>query len=147
MGVALENARLFDETKRLLAETDERPAELAVINEIGEALARAARVRRDHPARRRAGPADRSTRRSIFIALHDPATNLISFPYDLDEGDRFHREPMALGSGLTSHGDRDRPTRSGSARPSEQAAAGAIQVGGTDTSSWLGAPDHRRRAA
>ena len=33
MGVALENARLFDETKRLLAETDERAAELAIINE------------------------------------------------------------------------------------------------------------------
>ena len=40
MGVALENARLFDETKRLLAETEQRNAELAVINEIGEALAK-----------------------------------------------------------------------------------------------------------
>ena len=35
MGVALENARLFDETKRLLAETDQRAAELAIINEVG----------------------------------------------------------------------------------------------------------------
>ena len=33
MGVALENARLFGETKRLLTETDERAAELAIINE------------------------------------------------------------------------------------------------------------------
>ena len=40
MGVALENARLFDETKRLLAETDQRAAELAVVNEIGLALAK-----------------------------------------------------------------------------------------------------------
>src|SRR4029079_11313683 len=40
MGVALENARLFDETKRLLAETDERAAELTVINEIGAALSK-----------------------------------------------------------------------------------------------------------
>ena len=40
MGVALENARLFDETKRLLAETDERAAELRIINEIGSALAK-----------------------------------------------------------------------------------------------------------
>ena len=39
MGVALENARLFDETKRLLAETDQRAAELTLINEIGSALA------------------------------------------------------------------------------------------------------------
>ena len=38
MGVALENARLFDETKRLLGETEQRNAELAVINEIGAAL-------------------------------------------------------------------------------------------------------------
>src|SRR5439155_21349993 len=40
MGVALENARLFNETKRLLAETDERASELAIINEIGQALAK-----------------------------------------------------------------------------------------------------------
>ncbi len=40
MGVALENARLFDETKRLLAETDQRAAELALVNEIGSALAK-----------------------------------------------------------------------------------------------------------
>ena len=40
MGVALENARLFDETKRLLGETSQRNAELAVINDISEALAK-----------------------------------------------------------------------------------------------------------
>ena len=40
MASALENARLFDETKRLLVDADERAGELTVINEIGEALAR-----------------------------------------------------------------------------------------------------------
>ena len=39
MGVALENARLFDETKRLFTETDERAAELAIINEVQQGLA------------------------------------------------------------------------------------------------------------
>jgi signal transduction histidine kinase/DNA-binding response OmpR family regulator/tetratricopeptide (TPR) repeat protein len=34
MGVALENARLFNETQRLLKETEQRSSELAVINEI-----------------------------------------------------------------------------------------------------------------
>ena len=38
MGVALENARLFDETSRLLAETEQRNAELAVINSIQQGL-------------------------------------------------------------------------------------------------------------
>src|SRR5688500_11740951 len=39
MSVALENARLFDETERLLKETEERNAELAVINSVQQALA------------------------------------------------------------------------------------------------------------
>ena len=34
MGVALENARLFDETQRLLKETEQRNAELAIINSV-----------------------------------------------------------------------------------------------------------------
>jgi len=38
MGVALENARLFDETQRLLKETEARNAELAVINSIQQAV-------------------------------------------------------------------------------------------------------------
>jgi GAF domain-containing protein/CheY-like chemotaxis protein len=39
MGVALENARLFDETQRLLKETEARNAELAVINGIQQGIA------------------------------------------------------------------------------------------------------------
>ncbi len=90
MGVALENARLFDETKHLLAESNERAAELAVINEISAALAQqldfnaitelvGERVRELFSAN------------SIFIAMHDPITNTISWPYDIDEGERFER--------------------------------------------------------
>src|SRR5690349_10429251 len=39
VGVALENARLFDETQRLLKETEQRNAELAVINSIQQGIA------------------------------------------------------------------------------------------------------------
>jgi signal transduction histidine kinase/CheY-like chemotaxis protein/tetratricopeptide (TPR) repeat protein/putative methionine-R-sulfoxide reductase with GAF domain len=39
LGVALENARLFDETQRLLKETEQRNAELAVINSIQQGMA------------------------------------------------------------------------------------------------------------
>ncbi|MEP6681505.1 MAG: GAF domain-containing protein, partial [Chloroflexota bacterium] len=38
MGVALQNAKLFEETKRLLSEADERAAELAVVNSVQQAL-------------------------------------------------------------------------------------------------------------
>ena len=40
MSVALENARLFDETNRLLKETEQRTAELSVINSVQEGLAK-----------------------------------------------------------------------------------------------------------
>ncbi|HRI18740.1 MAG TPA: GAF domain-containing protein, partial [Burkholderiaceae bacterium] len=40
VGTALENARLFDETQRLLTETERRSAELALINGIQEGMAR-----------------------------------------------------------------------------------------------------------
>ena len=39
MGVALENARLFDETQRLLKQTEQRNAELAVIDRIQQGMA------------------------------------------------------------------------------------------------------------
>ena len=39
LSVALENARLFDETQRLLTETNERAAELALINDVQNGLA------------------------------------------------------------------------------------------------------------
>jgi len=39
LGVALQNARLFEETQRLLKETEERNAELAVINTIQQGIA------------------------------------------------------------------------------------------------------------
>src|SRR5205823_11195133 len=39
LGTALENARLFDETQRLLKETEQRNAELAIINSIQKGMA------------------------------------------------------------------------------------------------------------
>src|SRR6266498_3088882 len=40
LGTALESAHLFDETQRLLKETEQRNAELAIINRVQEGLAR-----------------------------------------------------------------------------------------------------------
>src|SRR4051794_3500174 len=96
MGVALENARLFGETKRLLAETDERAAELSVINEIGDALARQLDFDAiiDLVGNRISGMFDAH---SMFIALYDQATNVIEYPFDLVEGRRQHNDSLTLG--------------------------------------------------
>ena len=137
MGVALANARLFDETKRLLAETDQRAAELALINEIGSALAAqldfqaiielvGERVRALFDAT------------SIFVGLYDPTTKVISFPYEVEEGERYHTEPFVLGPGLSSIVIQSRSAlRIGTAE--ESVAKGAITAGAV-TQSWLGVP-------
>ncbi len=137
MGVALENARLFDETKRLLDETDQRNAELAVVNEIGAALAKqldfeaiialiGERIRSMFAAH------------SMYIALHDTATRLITFPFSIIDGATAPFDPIELGTGLTS-----RVILSGESQLftsfEEMLALGAVRDG-LDAESWLGVP-------
>src|SRR6266542_5757910 len=50
LSVALENARLFDETQRLLKETEQRNAELAIINSVQAGLAEGLASKRDMQA-------------------------------------------------------------------------------------------------
>ena len=145
MGVALENARLFDETKRLLAETEQRSAELSVINDIGAALAKQLDFQAivDLVGDRLAeilGAAN------FYIAMYDRVSNMISFPYELDEGRRVHGEDISLGEGLTSKVlQSGRPLRFASRAEAE--AAGAIMRAYDDettpivtTEAWLGVP-------
>ena len=87
LGVALENARLFAETKRLLAETDQRNAELAWSTRSARRLGDAARVAR------RSSSSSASSVRGIFDASLDrhrqPVTTrrqgCSSAPYTIDE--------------------------------------------------------------
>ena len=140
-GVALDNARLFDETKRLLAEADARAAELAVINEIGVALAK----QLDFEAIiELVGERIRGIFRanSMFVALYDQTADTITFPYDIDEGKRFDRGRFGshpLGPGLTSVIIRTGKSLRFST-VEESRAAGAVDVGGAPTQSWLGVP-------
>ncbi|HET9083886.1 MAG TPA: GAF domain-containing protein [Candidatus Limnocylindrales bacterium] len=138
MGVALENARLFGETKRLLAEADQRAAELAVINEIGTALAK--QLDFDEICEL-VGERVRAIFRtpSVSIGLYDEAASVISWPYELDEGVRIHSDPMALGPGLTSRLINTRAPLRG-ASSAELMALGAIPGGVSVTQSWLGVP-------
>jgi GAF domain-containing protein/CheY-like chemotaxis protein/anti-sigma regulatory factor (Ser/Thr protein kinase) len=137
MGVALDNARLFDETRRLLAETEQRNAELAVINEIGEALSR----QLDFQA---IIDAVGERIRAIFgvttgiIALYDPATNMLSTPYSIDMGERMSPPPRELG-GLAEIVIKSRaPLRL--AANEDAKALGAFVYGSDVAESWLGVP-------
>jgi GAF domain-containing protein/signal transduction histidine kinase len=99
-SVALDNARLFEETRRLLEVTQQRSAELAIINSVGEAMARNLDVQTvTHIVGDKV--------REIFqaevtdILLLDPQTNLIHQPYCY-YGTYQPDEPFPLGEGLTS---------------------------------------------
>ena len=146
MGVALENARLFDETKRLLGETEQRSAQLALINEIGAALAKQLDFQAivDLVGDRLAEILGAT---NFYIAMYDRASNTISFPYELDEGSRVHGEDIQLGEGLTSKVlQSGRPLRFASREEAESAGAitraydGATTTPVITTESWLGVP-------
>jgi signal transduction histidine kinase len=96
MSVALENARLFDETNRLLAETEQRAAELDTVNHISRALV--AQLEFDALVQL-VGEQMRETFRAsiVYVALHDRETDMIHFPYEF--GDVTPSRPF--GSGLT----------------------------------------------
>jgi GAF domain-containing protein/CheY-like chemotaxis protein len=97
MSVALENARLFNETQRLLKETEQRAAELATINTISTALAGELDL---NALMELVGEQIRSAFRAdiTYVALLDEETNFINFPYEYGQ----HLEPLPLGRGLTS---------------------------------------------
>ncbi|HET8571948.1 MAG TPA: GAF domain-containing protein [Candidatus Limnocylindria bacterium] len=144
LGVALENARLFDETKRLLTETEQRNSELAVINEIGDALGRQLEfdVIIEVVGERMA----RMFRTAdLYIGLYDKRSNTISFPYEIDHGRRVHGEPVPLGDGLASKVIRDRTALRFGTEAEQNAAGGFMgqyQEGDvvSQGESWLGVP-------
>src|SRR5512137_1316136 len=97
VGVALENARLFDETNRLLAETRQHAAEMATVNRISQALASELEL---DALIQLVGEQMRQTFNAdiVYVALHDRQTNLIHLAYQFGE----LMPPLPFGQGLTS---------------------------------------------
>ena len=95
MGVALENARLFDETQRLLKETEQRAAELAIINSVQEGLASKLDMQAIYEL---VGDKLREVLNSqdIDIRLFDPDSQRVFFPYLKDRGQRICRAAGAI---------------------------------------------------
>ena len=85
MSVALENARLFDETTRLLKETEQRTAELSVINSVQEGLAKELNMQAIYEL---VGNklSDVMHTLDIDIRLFSPETNQVFYPYVRDQG-------------------------------------------------------------
>ena len=89
MSVALENARLFDETNRLLKETEQRTAELAVINSVQEGLAKELDVQGIYEV-----VGDRlcslfPDTQTLVIRTFDHEAGIEHFHYAIEKGERF----------------------------------------------------------
>jgi GAF domain-containing protein len=86
MSVALKNAKLFDETNRLLKETEERNAELAMITSVQQGLASKLEFQSIIDL-----IGDKVTEifnaQATLISLYDPSTKEINHRY-LKSGDR-----------------------------------------------------------
>src|SRR5262249_23601763 len=94
LSVALENARLVHETRQ-------RNAELALINGVQEAIAGELDSQAIYDA-----VGDRIQEvfdaQSVFISILDKATGLMEFPYILERGERETAEPASPG-GVSRH--------------------------------------------
>jgi GAF domain-containing protein/DNA-binding response OmpR family regulator len=108
MGTALENARLFDETQRLLKETEQRNAELAVIYSIQLGIAGKLDFQGIVEL---VGERLREVLHSenLSIRWFEPATGLLHIPYAIELGQRLHVPPSSTREG--SSWSRVRATR------------------------------------
>jgi signal transduction histidine kinase/CheY-like chemotaxis protein/tetratricopeptide (TPR) repeat protein len=103
MGVALEAARLFDETQRLLKETEQRNAELAVINAVQQALAGELNIQGIYDA---VGDKVREIfdGRDVGIRVLDDSGTTLLFPYTYERGKRIRLQPVPMADrGFTGH--------------------------------------------
>ena len=139
MSVALENARLFDETQRLLKETEQRAAELAIINSVQQGLASKLDMQAIYDL---VGNKIRDIFQVevVYIAIRNPKdNNQIDFPYYVDRGTLLKASPLALGEGLTSKVILDRqPLLIGTME--EQIKLGAIFEADERANTYLGIP-------
>ncbi|MEE9476572.1 MAG: GAF domain-containing protein, partial [Roseateles sp.] len=108
MSVAMENARLFDETQRLLKETEARNAELALINTVQRALAGELNLQAVYDA---VGEQLRQVFPDFGVGIrrYDPATGLMHFPYLWMDG-RSVKPPVITPSGFGAEVLRTRKT-------------------------------------
>jgi transcriptional regulator with GAF, ATPase, and Fis domain len=95
MGVALQSARLFDETQRLLKETEQRNAELAIINSVQAALAAELNIQGIYDA---VGDKIRNifNKADVGIRIYEPGTGMVHYPYTYEKGKRLEIDSVPL---------------------------------------------------
>jgi signal transduction histidine kinase len=102
LSVALENARLFDETQRLLKETEQRNVELAIINSVQQSLASKLDMQAVYDL---VGDkiCDLLHAQSVWIITFDPAARTRRVRYSFEDGQRHYTSEVFPYNKLTEH--------------------------------------------
>jgi GAF domain-containing protein/CheY-like chemotaxis protein/anti-sigma regulatory factor (Ser/Thr protein kinase) len=108
MSVVLENARLFDETQKLLAQTEQRAAELAVINSVQSTLASQLDIRAIYEL---VGDQIQEIfeAQTVTIYTADPANELATYVYAKENGRPLTLQEVTFGSGARYLARKKRP--------------------------------------
>lgn len=132
LSLALENARLFQEAQR-------RAEEMAILNEMGRALASSLDL--DTILQTIYQYASRLLdTSSFFIALYDAEKDEVRFPILFEKGEPVYAPPRVHGNGLTEYVlRRGEPLLIEDNTPEKTRALG-IDVVGTPSRCWLGVP-------
>jgi len=135
MSVALENARLFNETLRLLEESKKRTAELSTVNSISQAIVGHLEINKlimlvGDKVR------DLFNANIVYLALLDKKRELIEFPYGY--GDEY--PPLKLGDGLTSHIILSKEPLLMNTEADKKTEELGVERIGTPSASYLGVP-------
>src|SRR5574340_1005507 len=95
LGAALENARLFEETQRLLKETEQRAAELQIINSVQEGLATKLDIQAIYEL---VGDKISEIFKSdtMLVAIFDHEREMDDVVYIVECGERYRVEPSPL---------------------------------------------------
>lgn len=135
MSVALENARLFNETLRLLDESKQRTAELSTVNSISQAIVGHLEIDK---LIKLVGDKVRDLFNApiVYVALLDMEREMIEFPYGY--GDEY--PPLKFGDGLTSHIILKKEPLLMNTSVDEKTTALGVERIGTPSASYLGVP-------
>ncbi len=130
MGMALQNARNVDETQRLLKETEQRAAELAVINRIQRGIAGSLDFQAIVDL---VGDKLREVLRSDDIGIRwlDPRTRTVHYLYEYEHGMRMHIASERIPDDRWAHLSKSREPV---LRHTAAEVAGVQRVPGTDSS-------------
>ena len=140
-GIAMENARLFAETQRLLKETEQRANELTIINNVQQGLASKLDIQSIYDL---VGDRFRDifNAQVVMISTYDPQSDSIEHRYAIERGARVYSSGKHPPGGFRSQIIRTREPLLVNSNVAEEAARlGQPTLPGTITpKSWLGVP-------